>query len=262
MGTLIITEKTSQARDCRRRAWRSLRQDPSRRRPSLAPRRARRGRMRPGRAGPACCSSRTSSTPPGLQTQGNKPAKLKAIEAGAQEPATRSSSPPTATARASSSARRSWSICGYRGSVQRALFTAQDPKTIRQAFAALKPNRELRSLYEAAVARQQADQIYNLSLTRTATKTLLAPGTRGVIGIGRVKTPTLGHRLPARAGNPQFQAGGLFRDRGDGSSPKAALSLSAMLRRRSSASRIAPAPMPSQRPPPSYQRGARRHGRA
>jgi DNA topoisomerase-3 len=80
----------------------------------------------------------------------------------------------------------------FRGTVERALFTAQDPKTIRQAFSALKPNQELRSLYEAAVARQQADQIYNLSLTRTATKTLLAPGTRGVIGIGRVKTPTLG----------------------------------------------------------------------
>ncbi|MCW2236434.1 DNA topoisomerase [Azospirillum canadense] len=80
---------------------------------------------------------------------------------------------------------------GYRGRVQRALFTAQDPKTIRDAFAKLKPNAELRPLYEAAVARQQADQIFNLSLTRTATKTLLAPGTRGVIGVGRVKTPTL-----------------------------------------------------------------------
>ncbi|SMH51913.1 DNA topoisomerase [Azospirillum agricola] len=80
---------------------------------------------------------------------------------------------------------------GYRGRVQRALFTAQDPKTLRDAFAKLKPNAELRPLYEAAVARQQADQIFNLSLTRTATKTLLAPGTRGVIGIGRVKTPTL-----------------------------------------------------------------------
>ncbi|MCM8734066.1 DNA topoisomerase [Azospirillum sp. A1-3] len=80
---------------------------------------------------------------------------------------------------------------GYRGKVRRALFTAQDPKTLRDAFAQLKPNDSMRSLYEAAVARQQADQIYNLSLTRTATKTLLAPGTRGVIGIGRVKTPTL-----------------------------------------------------------------------
>ncbi|HEY1432062.1 MAG TPA: DNA topoisomerase, partial [Stellaceae bacterium] len=80
----------------------------------------------------------------------------------------------------------------YRGRVQRALFTAQDPKTLRQAFAQLKPNGDLRPLYEAAVARQQADQIFNLSLTRTATKMLLGPGVRGVIGIGRVKTPTLG----------------------------------------------------------------------
>ena len=80
----------------------------------------------------------------------------------------------------------------YRGSVQRALFTAQDPKTLQQAFAQLKPNTELRPLYDAAVARQQADQIFNLSLTRTATKTLITPGVRGVLGIGRVKTPTLG----------------------------------------------------------------------
>ena len=62
---------------------------------------------------------------------------------------------------------------------------------MQQAFARLKPNMEMRPLYEAAVARQQADQIFNLSLTRTATKTLLTPGVRGVIGIGRVKTPTL-----------------------------------------------------------------------
>jgi len=80
----------------------------------------------------------------------------------------------------------------FRGPVQRALFTAQDPKTLRQAFDRLKPNAELRPLYDAAVARQQADQIFNLSLTRTATKTLLGPGVRGVLGIGRVKTPTLG----------------------------------------------------------------------
>lgn len=80
----------------------------------------------------------------------------------------------------------------YRGPVRRALFTAQDPKSIRQAFDRLKPNAEMQPLYRAAVARQQADQIFNLSLTRTATKTLLAPQARGVIGIGRVKTPTLG----------------------------------------------------------------------
>src|SRR6202046_4010600 len=78
----------------------------------------------------------------------------------------------------------------YRGVVMRVIFTAQDPQTIRDAFAQAKPNIEYARLYAAAVARRQADQIYNLSLTRTATVTL-ARGTRTVIGVGRVKTRTL-----------------------------------------------------------------------
>src|SRR5258706_4365082 len=77
----------------------------------------------------------------------------------------------------------------YRGEIMRVLFTAQDSRTIRDAFAGAKPNAEYASLYAAAVARRQADQIYNLSLTRTAT-VILGRGARGVIGVGRVKTPT------------------------------------------------------------------------
>ncbi len=79
---------------------------------------------------------------------------------------------------------------GYRGEVQRVMFTAQDPQTIRDAFTRARPNGEYARLYAAAVARRQADQIYNLSLTRTATVTL-SGGARTVIGVGRVKTPTL-----------------------------------------------------------------------
>src|ERR1700726_3079839 len=78
----------------------------------------------------------------------------------------------------------------YRGEVMRVLFTAQDSQTIRDAFGRAKPNTEYGRLYAAAVARRQADQIYNLSLTRTAT-VVLGRGARGVIGVGRVKTPTL-----------------------------------------------------------------------
>lgn len=78
----------------------------------------------------------------------------------------------------------------YRGEVMRVLFTAQDPQTIRDAFSRAKPNSEYARLYAAAVARRQADQIYNLSLTRTAT-VILGKGSKGVIGVGRVKTPTL-----------------------------------------------------------------------
>ena len=78
----------------------------------------------------------------------------------------------------------------YRGQVMRVLFTAQDSQTIRNAFGRAKPNAEYARLYAAAVARRQADQIYNLSLTRTAT-VILGQGSRRVIGVGRVKTPTL-----------------------------------------------------------------------
>ena len=78
----------------------------------------------------------------------------------------------------------------YRGEVMRVLFTAQDSQTIRDAFGQAKPNSEYARLYAAAVARRQADQIYNLSLTRTAT-VILGQSARGVIGVGRVKTPTL-----------------------------------------------------------------------
>jgi DNA topoisomerase-3 len=78
----------------------------------------------------------------------------------------------------------------YRGEVRRVMFTAQDARTIRDAFARARPNSDYLALYQAAVARRQADQIYNLSLTRTATVTL-AHGARTVIGVGRVKTPTL-----------------------------------------------------------------------
>src|SRR3954467_4487505 len=78
----------------------------------------------------------------------------------------------------------------YRGQVLRVLFTAQDAQTIREAFDRATPNAEYAKLYAAAVARRQADQIYNLSLTRTAT-VILGQGARRVIGVGRVKTPTL-----------------------------------------------------------------------
>jgi DNA topoisomerase-3 len=94
----------------------------------------------------------------------------------------------------------------YRGQVMRVLCTAQDPQTIRDAFDRAKPNAEYANLYAAAVARRQADQIYNLSLTRTAT-VMLGKGARRVIGVGRVKTPTLAivckRELEIRAFVPQ-----------------------------------------------------------
>src|SRR5260370_2018317 len=71
----------------------------------------------------------------------------------------------------------------YRGQVMRVLFTAQDAQTIRDAFSRAKQNLEYPRLYVAAVARRQGDQIPNLSLTRTAPLTR-RQGPRGVIAVG------------------------------------------------------------------------------
>jgi DNA topoisomerase-3 len=75
--------------------------------------------------------------------------------------------------------------------VLRVVFTAQDPATLQKAFANARPWSEFALEFDAGEARSQADQIYNLSLTRAATVLLKEPGTKGAIGIGRVKTPTL-----------------------------------------------------------------------
>jgi len=189
MSTLIITEKTSQARDLRAALGSRFGQ--------ILPaeghllRLAEPHEVNPDWKSWACVLLKPSDLYPTREArEGNKPAKLKAIAAALKE---------CGEVILATDCDREGQLIGqeilehlrYRGAVHRALFTAQDPKSLRQAFDKLKPNRELRPLYDAAVARQQADQIFNLSLTRTATRTLVARGTRGVIGIGRVKTPTL-----------------------------------------------------------------------
>ena len=122
-------------------------------------------------------------------TGGNKAAKLKAIRA-ALKTADRVWLATDCDREGQLIGQEILEHCRYRGEVMRVMFTAQDAETIRAAFRRARPNGEHARMYEAAVARRQADQIYNLSLTRTATVTL-GRGARGVIGIGRVKTPTL-----------------------------------------------------------------------
>ena len=189
MTTLIITEKTSQARDLRAALGDRFGQ--------ILPAEGHLLRLAEPHEVNASWKSWACVLlkPDGLYptqpaSEGNKPAKLRAIATALKA---------CDHVILATDCDREGQLIGqeilehlqFRGVVQRALFTAQDPKSLRQAFAALKPNREFRPVYEAAVARQQADQIFNLSLTRTATKMLVPHGAKGVIGIGRVKTPTL-----------------------------------------------------------------------
>lgn len=81
---------------------------------------------------------------------------------------------------------------GYRGEVFRVVFNADDPESLREAFAAPIPIDKRELIYQAGLARERADYIWNFSLTRAATAALVDRGSRGAIGVGRVKTPTLG----------------------------------------------------------------------
>ena len=141
-------------------------------------------------------------------TGGNKAAKLKAIRA-ALKTAERVWLATDCDREGQLIGQEILEHCRYRGEVLRVLFTAQDAETIRAAFGRARPNGEHARLYEAAVARRQADQIYNLSLTRTATVTL-GRGSRGVIGIGRVKTPTLAIACRRELEIREFVAVGYF----------------------------------------------------
>jgi len=80
----------------------------------------------------------------------------------------------------------------FGGQVMRAWWKSEDEMAFRNAFANLQPNSEYRPLFDSGMARAQVDQIFNLTLTRVATNRLRPPGWKSALGIGRVKTPTLG----------------------------------------------------------------------
>ncbi len=81
---------------------------------------------------------------------------------------------------------------GFTGEIMRAWWKTEDELAFRNAFASLKPNKDYQPLYESGLARVQVDQIFNLTLTRIATNRLRPQGWKSALGIGRVKTPTLG----------------------------------------------------------------------
>lgn len=60
--------------------------------------------------------------------------------------------------------------------------------TVRKAMGSLRPAREFDSLYYSALARQHADWLVGINMTRAVT---LAAETRDIWSVGRVQTPTM-----------------------------------------------------------------------
>ncbi len=79
-------------------------------------------------------------------------------------------------------------VCKFKGAVDRLWCSSMTPADIRKAFGALIPGVQKEPLWEAAKARQHADWLIGLNMTRGVT---LAAREAGALAVGRVKTPTL-----------------------------------------------------------------------
>ncbi len=81
---------------------------------------------------------------------------------------------------------------GYRGPVLRILVNDLNAPAVRKALGQLQLNAKFRGLYDSARARQRADWLYGINLTRLYTLLGRAGGYDGVLSVGRVQTPLLG----------------------------------------------------------------------
>ncbi|HBX75257.1 MAG TPA: DNA topoisomerase III [Acidaminococcaceae bacterium] len=81
--------------------------------------------------------------------------------------------------------------CNYKGKVQRLLINAKDNVSMKRAFESIEDNAKYENLYAAGLAREQADWLVGINLTRcyTTNASKFSPG--AVWNIGRVKVPTL-----------------------------------------------------------------------
>jgi DNA topoisomerase III len=82
---------------------------------------------------------------------------------------------------------------GYEGPVDRILIRDTNPDAVAAALAALEPNAKYRPLGTAALARQRADWLYGINMTRAYSLLGRAAGyDQRVLSVGRVQTPLLG----------------------------------------------------------------------
>lgn len=76
--------------------------------------------------------------------------------------------------------------------VSRVLINDLNTKIVQRAIANMRDNSEFYDLYQSALARSVADQVYGYNLTRAYTLAGRAAGATQVLSVGRVQTPILG----------------------------------------------------------------------
>jgi DNA topoisomerase-3 len=81
---------------------------------------------------------------------------------------------------------------GYRGPVERFRTADLTPPGVRTAITKLQPNGHYFNLSQSALARQRADWLFGMNLTRLYTVKGREGGLDSVLSVGRVQTPVLG----------------------------------------------------------------------
>ena len=81
--------------------------------------------------------------------------------------------------------------CGYTGKTLRVWLTSLNDAAVAHALAHLEENARYAHLHDSALARQRADWLVGFNATRAMTIKGREAGYVGVMGQGRVQTPTL-----------------------------------------------------------------------
>ena len=81
--------------------------------------------------------------------------------------------------------------CNYTGRVDRLLINAKDPVNMKRAFDNIVSNDNFRTLYQAGLARQRADWLVGMNLSKCYTINSSQSLVRPTWRVGRVKIPTL-----------------------------------------------------------------------
>ncbi|EGN7810139.1 topoisomerase C-terminal repeat-containing protein [Salmonella enterica subsp. enterica serovar Oranienburg] len=82
--------------------------------------------------------------------------------------------------------------CGNKAPVKRVLINDLNPEAAHRAMRNLQDNQAFYGLYQRALARNAADYLYGLNMTRAYTIAAMEKGHTETISVGRVQTPVLG----------------------------------------------------------------------
>ncbi|MBR5675685.1 MAG: DNA topoisomerase 3 [Neisseriaceae bacterium] len=89
-------------------------------------------------------------------------------------------------------AREILDYCRYSGKISRFWTSGLDEKSVRSALGKIKPDSATKSLYFAGLARQRADWLWGMNLSRAYTVAYgTGKGSERVLSVGRIQTPTL-----------------------------------------------------------------------